>query len=503
MKEFIRGQKSKLSDLTPAQTVEVDIQLTFPGSRVVDISCFGVDASNQLSDDRYFIFYNQKQSPEGALTLTGNTGSNRERFTVDVSRLPQTIRKLVFTATLDGDGTMAELSQGQFQIVAQGQPIVMFRFAGSDFGTEKAIIVAEIYFKDVWRFGTVGQGFSGGLSALLKHFGGSETSQPAPPPIQAPPPAPSFAPPPPPISPPPYTPPAPTAPFQSPAATTPFYSPPSYPPPPAPVTQPLGPPAGPPSYPPPPVMSPYPAPPPAYPPPPPAYPAPPMPPAYPPQPPPPMMGIPPMAPPPPPPPAGPTKVTLEKKGDRKAVSLKKEAGARPIHINLNWDNPNANKGFFGFGKAAAAPDLDLGCMFELVNGDKGVIQPLGGYFGARNEPPFIFLDKDDRSGAAADGENLYIYRPDLINRVMIFGLLYEGADDFRSVNGRVTIRDQHGNEIFMWLNNPEPNQILCAACLIQRTPNGLEIIKEERYFQRASQADQHYQFGFQWSRGSK
>jgi tellurite resistance protein TerA len=63
-----------------------------------------------------------------------------------------------------------------------------FAFSGSDFQDEKAIIVGEIYQRDnQWRFGAVGQGFNGGLSALLTHFGGTEAevapiSTPTPPP---------------------------------------------------------------------------------------------------------------------------------------------------------------------------------------------------------------------------------------------------------------------------------------------------------------------------------
>lgn len=94
-------------------------------------------------------------------------------------------------------------------------------------------------------------------------------------------------------------------------------------------------------------------------------------------------------------------------------------------------------GVFGGGEA---PDLDLGCMFELTDGSKGVIQPLGENFGSRTHPPYIFLDKDDRSGASTDGENLYITRPDLVKRIMVFSLIYDGAANYATVNGR--LRDQ-------------------------------------------------------------
>jgi tellurite resistance protein TerA len=113
------------------------------------------------------------------------------------------------------------------------------------------------------------------------------------------------------------------------------------------------------------------------------------------------------------------------------------------------------------------------------------------------------MDKDDRSGVAADGENLYILRPDIIESLMVFALIYEGAQDFTSVKGRMTVRDQAGNEIFMWLNNPDPNLVFCAICLIRRVGENIEITKEERYFQSHRFADQHYGFGFQWKAGSK
>lgn len=151
----------------------------------VDMSCFGLDASGQLSDDRYMVFFNQKSCPGGgvALELQGNSAT----FTVDVSRLPDSIHKLVFTAAISGDGTMRQLGASSMRLGSTS-----FAFAGADFQDEKAVIVGEIYQRDgQWRYGAVGQGFSGGLAALLKHFGGSEAaSSPAPAPAAAPAPAP-------------------------------------------------------------------------------------------------------------------------------------------------------------------------------------------------------------------------------------------------------------------------------------------------------------------------
>jgi stress response protein SCP2 len=177
MKAFVQGQKAKLADLTTLLTLEVGVGIAAPASMVIDVSCFGIDAAEKLSDDRYFIFYNQQKSPEGAIVAMGAHGDDRERFRLNLSRLPAKIRRLVFVATIDGKQTISEIAGGFIRVLAEGEEVARYSFEGKDFGNERAIIIAELYFKDVWRFGAVGQGFEGGLSALLHHFGGEETRE--------------------------------------------------------------------------------------------------------------------------------------------------------------------------------------------------------------------------------------------------------------------------------------------------------------------------------------
>lgn len=172
MKEFARGQKSKLQDLTTSTDLTVGLDAQASGSPEFDISCFGVDADGKLSDDRYFVFYNQKQSPENEIEALGARNGEREAFRVNLGTLPQKIQKLVFAITLDGAGTMSQVTRGHLRLMANGSEVARFPFSGGDFTQEKAVIVGEIYKKDVWRFAAVGQGFNGGLSALLEHFGG-------------------------------------------------------------------------------------------------------------------------------------------------------------------------------------------------------------------------------------------------------------------------------------------------------------------------------------------
>jgi tellurite resistance protein TerA len=180
MQILTRGQKLKLADLSASQQWQIGVSAQ-ASNLAFDISCFGIDAEGKLSDDRYFIFFNQKSSPEGALQLGAVQDGDDAVFALDLARLPATIRRLVFVITIDGDGTMAGLNRGHVRFLANGAEAARFEFQGSDFGPEKAIMAAEIYSKDVWRIAAVGQGFAGGLSAVLKHFGGEEIAEDTPP----------------------------------------------------------------------------------------------------------------------------------------------------------------------------------------------------------------------------------------------------------------------------------------------------------------------------------
>jgi stress response protein SCP2/uncharacterized protein (AIM24 family) len=195
-REFQRGHKAKVSDLTAGTDLYVGVQITGPGLSF-DISCFGLDAEERLSDDRYFIFFNQPKSPEESIQLLGTQAGDTESFRVTLDRIPAQIQKLSFTATIDGAGQMSQVAPGYIRIVAGGEEVVRYSFNGSEFSTERAVMLGDFYLKDVWRFAAVGQGFDGGLDALLKNFGGEVAEEEAPAAPQQPQAgaAPSFAPP--------------------------------------------------------------------------------------------------------------------------------------------------------------------------------------------------------------------------------------------------------------------------------------------------------------------
>ena len=92
------------------------------------------------------------------------------------------------------------------------------------------------------------------------------------------------------------------------------------------------------------------------------------------------------------------------KGQNVSLKKKASAGLGEILVNLNWNSRPQNQGLLKslFGGQQGI-DLDLGCLFELKDGRKGAVQALGNSFGSLNQPPFVSLDGDDRTGAAAAG----------------------------------------------------------------------------------------------------
>ncbi|MES2886692.1 MAG: VWA domain-containing protein [Pseudomonadota bacterium] len=178
MRDLSRGQRLKLADfLNVSAPLTVTVQGQAPFG--LDFACFGVDGQGRLAGDAYLLFYNHLVTPCGGVRL--ELLPEAARFSIDLGLLPATVERLVFTATVDGEGVMRSLRSARLE-VSQGDAVQsQFSLSGADLADEKALLVAEVYRKDgVWRQAALGDGFKGGLSALLAHFGGEEQAATTP-----------------------------------------------------------------------------------------------------------------------------------------------------------------------------------------------------------------------------------------------------------------------------------------------------------------------------------
>ncbi len=207
-----------------------------------------------------------------------------------------------------------------------------------------------------------------------------------------------------------------------------------------------------------------------------------------------------------------SKVTLTKSSPK--VSLSKSGGAGgKLHVNLNWNaRPAQAEQPKGFLKRLAAAgqssgiDLDLGCLFELADGRKGVIQALGNQFGSLDAPPYIFLDGDDRSGTSTGGENLYVNLAHAkeLRRILVFASIYEGASGFDQANGVVTLTPASGAPLEVRLDETAGKSRMCAIALIDNNGGELTVRREVRYINGAQDVlDKEYGWGMDWTSGRK
>ena len=188
-----------------------------------------------------------------------------------------------------------------------------------------------------------------------------------------------------------------------------------------------------------------------------------------------------------------------KKGQK--VNLKKKVSIGEILINLNWDQPKKRFLF-----APKPIDLDLGCLYELKNGRKGTVQALGNAFGHLNAEPWIALDGDDRTGASAAGENLRINGAKIpeIKRVLVYTFIYEGAANWQTANGVVTLRYPGNEDIIVRMDEYNNARRMCAIALLENDGGeGFSVEKQVTFFDGHAQMDKAYNWGMRWVPGRK
>lgn len=150
-------------------------------------------------------------------------------------------------------------------------------------------------------------------------------------------------------------------------------------------------------------------------------------------------------------------------------------------------------------------DLDLACMYELTDGTKGVVQPLGGFQGAMNEPPYVKLSGDDRFGSGS-GETIYVNMDQCENlkRLLVFVYIYDGTPAFDRTHAVVTLVPSNGSHIEVGLDERAPDARSCAVLMMEHEKGEFVVRREVRYvYGFQADLDRLYGWGLTWGRGYK
>ena len=148
----------------------------------LDASALMCDDIRRVLSDAHFIFYNQLQSPEGAVTHTGDnrTGEGEgddESLIVDLSLVPPQCQTLVFVVSIHDPETrgqnFGQVVNAFIRIVDHITGVELARFdLSEDASTETAMIFGEVYRRGPeWKFRAVGQGYASGLLGIVTEFG--------------------------------------------------------------------------------------------------------------------------------------------------------------------------------------------------------------------------------------------------------------------------------------------------------------------------------------------
>ncbi|MEN8407122.1 MULTISPECIES: TerD family protein [Acinetobacter] len=157
--------------------------------RVTDGAAFDLDAiaflvneNGRVRADHDFIFFNNLKSSDGSVVhngdnRTGDGAGDDETLSVDLSKVPADVAKVIFAVTIYEGQTRSQnfgqVANAYIRVSndAGGSEIARYDLS-EDSSTETAMIFGELYkHGSEWKFRAIGQGFAGGLGPLAASYG--------------------------------------------------------------------------------------------------------------------------------------------------------------------------------------------------------------------------------------------------------------------------------------------------------------------------------------------
>lgn len=147
----------------------------------IDASVFMLDAEGKSPDERYFVFYNNLQSLDGALRHLGDnprgaTEGEKETIYVDLPKVNSAIQEMVFVVTIhegkEKNQSFSQITNAFICLANQetGKQLVRYDLKEA-FSQETALEFGRLYKKNgEWRFHAVGQGYNAGLQTFVDKY---------------------------------------------------------------------------------------------------------------------------------------------------------------------------------------------------------------------------------------------------------------------------------------------------------------------------------------------
>ncbi|MEG4989450.1 TerD family protein [Microcoleus sp. BR0-C5] len=183
--ELTKGERFNLSKETPNFS-KIAIALGWQVSQKaqncdIDASVFMLAADGRIPDEKYFVFYNNLTSPDGAVRHSGDSRKGQiegddETVYLDLSKINAAIQEIVFVVTIhDGQEKNQNFSSVKNAFIRlynleSGSELVRYNLK-EVFSQETALEFGRLYIKSgEWRFQALGQGYNAGLQSFVDKY---------------------------------------------------------------------------------------------------------------------------------------------------------------------------------------------------------------------------------------------------------------------------------------------------------------------------------------------
>ncbi len=188
----------------------------------------------------------------------------------------------------------------------------------------------------------------------------------------------------------------------------------------------------------------------------------------------------------------------------------RKAGFPAIEIDLSWDRPEIKAdNFLSLAKSKLKKekaDLDLGCLYELKNGQKGCLQAFGELFGSYDSTPYIKHSGDERTGEAEGADESMTINGahwDDIKRVLVYAYIYQGIENWNMIRSECMMRVGSEENVRLSIEAKKETLPICALVTLENDDGNIVITRRAEYFRGHPALDRAYGYGLEWAEGKK
>ena len=153
----------------------------------LDVSAIMIDSNRKMPNKDSFVFYGNLNSPDGALTHTGDDpdgtssdGDDDESIIIDITKVNPSVQEILFVVTIDGAAdkkqNFGQVRDSYIRLIDNntGKEVMKYEL-GEDFSIETGIEFGRLYRRNnEWKFDASGVGYKEDLAFFLsKYFSGT------------------------------------------------------------------------------------------------------------------------------------------------------------------------------------------------------------------------------------------------------------------------------------------------------------------------------------------